>query len=202
MYSVIEEDLSKGDWSRSLQDLDLSESWDFLTDKITRLVEKNVPESKTSPGHWQEKALCKQIMFLKACLNTIGVKHRKWTKYRNSMTNRNYEIYKSARNQAKAELRKTKYEYEKDLANKIKTDNKLLWSYVRSKMKTKSSLGILEMPNGDLTSDSQEKADILNNFSVSVFEDEGTDNVPNFPDHPFTKPLYSFGITENILEKQ
>ena len=106
-----------------------------------------------------------------ACLNTLSVKHRKWTKYRNSMTNRNYVIYKSARNQAKAELGKAKYEYEKDLASKIKTDNKLFWSYVGSKMKTKSSSGELEMPNGDLTSDSQEKADILNNFFVSVFKD-------------------------------
>ena len=47
-YSVNEEDLSKEDWSRSLQNLNLSESWDFLTDKLTRLLEKNVPESKTS----------------------------------------------------------------------------------------------------------------------------------------------------------
>ena len=73
------------------------------------------------------------------------------------MRNRNYEIYKSARNQAKAELRKAKYEYEKDLASKIKTGNKLFWSYIRSKIK-KSSLDELEMPNGDLTSGSQEKA--------------------------------------------
>ena len=158
-YSVIEDDLSKEDWSKSLQDLDLSESWDFLTDKITRLVEKNAPESKTSLDTGRKRPYVNQT-----CLNTIRVKHRKWTKYRNSLTNRNYEIHKSARHEAKAELRKAKYEYEKDLASKIKTYNKLLWSYVRSKMKTKSSLGELEMSNGDLTSDSQEKADILNNL--------------------------------------
>ena len=102
------------------------------------------------------------------------------------MTNKNYETYRSARNQAKAELRKAKYEYEKDLASKIKTDNKLFRSYVRSNMKTKSSLGELEMQNGDLTSDSQEKANFLNNFFISVFEDESTENVPDFPDCPFT----------------
>ena len=68
-------------------------------------------------------------------------------------------------------------------------------------MKTKSSLGDLEMPNGDLTSDSQEKADVLNNFFVSVFEEEGIENIPDFPDCPFSEPLYSFEITENLLEK-
>ena len=35
------------------------------------------------------------------------------------------------------ELRRSKYNYEKDLAAKVKTDNKHLWGYVRSKIKTK-----------------------------------------------------------------
>ena len=67
-------------------------------------------------------------------------------------------------------------------------------------MKTKSSLGELEMQNGDLTSDSQEKANILNNFFINVFEHESTENVPDFPDCLFTGPLCSFEITEVILE--
>ena len=68
-------------------------------------------------------------------------------------------------------------------------------------MKTKSSLGELEMPNGDLTSDRQEKADILNNFFVSVFENEGNENLPDFQDRPFTEPLYSIEIMEKYLKK-
>lgn len=44
-----------------------------------------------------------------------------------------------------------------DLASKIKTDKTLFWSFVRSKMKTKSSFGELEIPIGNLTSYSQEK---------------------------------------------
>ena len=59
------------------------------------------------------------------------------------MSNVNYENYKSARNRAKSELRKSKYEFKKDLAGKIKIDNKLFWSYARSKTKTRSSLGEL-----------------------------------------------------------
>ena len=44
-YSFNEKDLSKEDWSGSLQDLNPGI---FLQIKITRLVEKNVAESKTS----------------------------------------------------------------------------------------------------------------------------------------------------------
>ena len=95
---------------------------DFLKDKITRFVKKNVPESKTSPDAARRWPYVNQ-----ACLNTIRVKHRKRMKYRNWMTNRNYEIYKSARNRAKAEIRKAKYKYEKHLASKIKADNKVFY---------------------------------------------------------------------------
>ena len=38
---------------------------------------------------------------------------------------------KKARNMVISELRKGKYLYEKDLAAKIKTDNKLFWGYAR-----------------------------------------------------------------------
>ena len=66
-------------------------------------------------------------------------------------------------------------------------------------MKTKSSLGELETPSGELTSDSQEKANILNKFFASVFEDEGSDNLPDFEDRPFTEPLCNTEITEELI---
>ena len=58
-------------------------------------------------------------------------------------------MYKAARNTVKSDLRKAKYNIEKDLASKIKTENKLFLSYVRSKMKTRSSSGELELTNGN-----------------------------------------------------
>ena len=57
------------------------------------------------------------------------------------------------------------------------------------------------MPSGDLTSDSQEKANILNKFFVNVFENEGNENLPDFQDRPFIEPLHSVEITERKLEK-
>ena len=70
----------------------------------------------------------------------------------------------------KAELRRSKYEYEKDLTTKIKTDSKLFWSYVRSKQKTKGKLGQLETDNGTLTNDSLAKAEVLNSYFASVLK--------------------------------
>ena len=64
-----------------------------------------------------------------------------------------------------------------------------------SKTKTRSILGELETPSGELTSDSQEKDNILNEFFASVFEDEGSDNLQDFQDRPFTEPLCNTEIT-------
>ena len=52
-------------------------------------------------------------------------------------SNIDYDHYKAARNRVTAGLRNDKYNFEQDLAAKIKTDNKLFWNYVRSKQKTK-----------------------------------------------------------------
>ena len=57
------------------------------------------------------------------------------------------------------------------------------------------------MPNGDVTGDRQEKADILNYFFVSVFENEGNENLPDFQDRPFAEPLYSIEIMKKYLKK-
>ena len=58
-------------------------------------------------------------------------------------------------------LRRSKYNYSKDLAAKIKIGNKLFWSYICSKMKTQSNLGQFkfELPDGSYTKDNQEKAE-------------------------------------------
>ena len=73
------------------------------------------------------------------CATAIKNKHRKWMTHKYNRTDSNFKLYKGARtfNKVSLELRKAKYSYEKDLALKIKDNNKLFWSYVRSKTKTK-----------------------------------------------------------------
>ena len=99
------------------------------------------------------------------------------------------------------ELRRSKYNYEKDFAAKIKTDNKLFWSYVRSKMKTKSNIGQFELPNGSFTNDNQEKAEILNSYFASVFAVEGPEALPEFEDRIFAEPLTNIDINGTNIAK-
>ena len=100
-----------------------------------------------------------------------------------------------------SELRRSKYSYEQDLATKIKTDNKLFWSYARSKIKTKSNFGQLEIPDGSFTNDNQERAEILNSYFASVFELEGSEALPDFEERHFTEPLTSIVINAPGISK-
>ena len=52
------------------------------------------------------------------------------------------------------------YNFEQNLAAKIKTDDKLFWSYVRSKQKTKTVLQQLQTENGEFSNDSAENANL------------------------------------------
>ena len=119
-----------------------------------------------------------------SCIEAIKVKHRKWKKYKYCKTDQNFEIYKVARNRVTTELKKSKYYFEKDLAARIKTENKLFWGYVRAKTQTKTIVGNLIQENGELTTGDQETANLLNDYFASVFEIEGDDPIPAFDDQP------------------
>ena len=135
-YRKISEKLEENNWEQDLQGTSLSEAWEILTEKLIQLVEENVPVSKVSSAADQKTPYVSH-----QCMVAIKKKHTKWQKYLHNKSDQNYTQYKIARNNVITELRRSKYNYEKDLAAKIKTGNKLFWSYVRSKMKTKSNIG-------------------------------------------------------------
>ena len=91
----------------------------------------------------------------------------------------------------------------KNLSSNIKTDNKIFWSYVRSKSKPKSVVSKLEMPDGNLTSSVQETANTLNNYFATVFEIEPNEPLPDFVDLDFAEPLeyININITDKNVEK-
>ena len=195
-YNEIRNKLQETDWTHDLMGLSLTEAWETLTEKLIKLVEEYVPVSKVSNG-----ADRKNPYVNRQSLIAIKKKHTKWQKFLHNKTDHNYTQYKMARNNVISELRRSKYSYEKDLASKIKTDNKLFWSYVRSKIKTKSNIGQMESIDGNYTNDNQEKAEILNSYFASVFEMEGTEVLPDFDDRVFAEPLTSIVINATKISK-
>lgn len=115
--SLIE--LTLVDWLQVVDGLDLSASWEKLTETLSNLIETYIPVSKVSSGTARKTPYITQN-----CQDAIPKKHSKWEKYLHCKSNQNYENYKESRNRVITEMRRSKYEYEKNLATKIKTDSK------------------------------------------------------------------------------
>ncbi|PIK36511.1 putative RNA-directed DNA polymerase from mobile element jockey-like [Apostichopus japonicus] len=74
-----------------------------------------------------------------------------------------------------------KLNFEKSIALKIKDNPKAFFSYVRSKQKVKDAIVSLRAPQADkIVTDSQDLADLLNDYFVSVFTREDTSSIPDF----------------------
>ena len=177
-----------------MEGLDLSSSWLWFTEQYIDLLEKFIPESK--PRQKREKA---GPVVTQSCLDAI----KKWLKYMYKYCKSpvNFNQYKIARNAVTLELRSAKYAYEKDLAARIKTDNKLFWNYVSKNSKTKKSVSQLLSSDGTLTSSDQETANTLNEYFSSVFSNENTNTIPDFNDRNFNHELDQIVITEKKVEE-
>lgn len=99
----------------------------------------------------------------------IDRKRRAWTKLKNCTNDFNVSSYKKSRNEATSSIRQAKHNYEYSICSKVKEEPKLFWSYVKSKCKTRDKVCDLMKDDGTLTNSGKEKAEILNNFFVSVF---------------------------------
>ena len=80
---------------------------------------------------------------------------------------KDYEKYSKARNRARWECRKAKRTFERTLTKEAKRNPKAIYifSYVNSKLKTKTGIADLDIETGKATTDS-EKAEALNTFLV------------------------------------
>ena len=105
-----------------------------------------------------------------------------------------------ARNQARWECRKAKKIFERTLAKEAKRNPKAIFSYVNSKLKTKTGIADLDIETGKATTDS-EKAEALNEFFSDAFT-EDTSNIPSFHTEDIGKPLEELKITEEKVKKR
>ena len=72
---------------------------------------------------------------------------------------------------------------------------------MRSKLKTKSAIGQLDAANEMIIDNNQERANLMNNYFVSVFQKEESTPLPQFNARQFAHELNTISITEeNILK--
>ena len=135
------------------------------------------------------------------CLAKIKKKHKAWRRYLETKSGQEYQEFSRARNQVRRECRKAVRQYEKTVAEKAKSNPKVFWKYVKSKMKNRETVAELDCSSDKAVTD-REKAEELNQFFRKVFTEEDTTTTPTFDEKSVDRPLNSIHIAEKAVLEQ
>ena len=95
-----------------------------------------------------------------------------------------------------AETRRAKKNYELRLSDKIKTDPKTFYAYVRSKSKIKTKVGPLKDRGGRMVGDNQAMTGILNEYFAPTFTKENGQSMPRLGEEVLNETKIKFEIVE------
>ena len=129
-------------------------------------------------------------------------KHKAWNRYQKNKNETTRSSYNEARNVATKTVKDAKKNFERKIANEVKSNPKSFWNYVKSKTKAKSPLSTLVKSDGTNVEKDIDKAELLNGFFASVFTKEDLSNIPQIPEISIESCLEDYVFTrENVLEK-
>ena len=86
--------------------------------------------------------------------------------------------YIIVKNELRTLTRNLRVNFEMNMALNIKNMPKPFWSYVRSKMKSKSKIPPLNKPDGTKAFDAKDKSETLNSFFSSNFTTDVMEHIP------------------------
>ena len=180
-YSKMKEEIQDLNWERYLKvdNNDIDDMWKRFHVKLLDLEDKYVPKLKIKNKKKTEVPIDKETQ------NAVKEKNRLSRKFIRTKNQEDRKSYNRARNKVTKLVRKTRKQYERNIAKEAKANPKRIWKYINSKSKTRSGIGELcKDPldkKSERTDDDSEKANILADFFSSVYTTETDDTIPNLP---------------------
>jgi hypothetical protein len=98
-------------------------------------------------------------------------------------------------------VRKAKRRQERDLANDHDKNGKKFTKYIKSKSNCRSTIRPLKDINGQLVTEHNDMANMLNRFFTSVFTHEDTINIPAI-EKQCNRPMEEVTITKEKIRKK
>ena len=161
-YEQMKNDLSNLDWTLLLNADNIEANWNVFKDALDKTVKTNVPKNnsyKSSKPIWFNSYIQK-------------LKHKKVRLYRRMKTTNSVNdinSYKSAEKDLKRAIRKAKKRVEVRISNQSGNTGKNSFNkYVKSRLSKQTSIGPLLDKDRNVTGDSKNMANILNNYFGSV----------------------------------
>jgi hypothetical protein len=141
-------------------------------------------------------------------MRLIRKKKRAWRWYTSSEYSRRdyqeYQAYKKVQDEVRKAVKNAKKNFEKKLAKDARKNNtKPFYSYMKKKTSNRVGVGPLKDSTGNLITDDDKMAELLNDFFCSVFTQEDCSNIPE-TEQLFTgdTPLETVEVTEDKVKKK
>ena len=176
-YGAMRTHLRQIDWDAVFGEQRTNSKFEAFQHMMEECVQRFIPE--------KSRRRKKRPWFTRKVERARRKKYHLWKKYQETKEYHIYTSYKRQMNKATKELRKAKRRFEKKLSQKIKDDPKTYYAYVRSKTKTKETVGPLTDGEGKVITDNMLAATIMNDHFASVFTDENMQNMEE-PTRMFT----------------
>jgi hypothetical protein len=112
-------------------------------------------------------------------LKLIRKKRRRWRTAKNSALEQEKREYKRIEKEVSKKVRNAKGKMEKDLVKDVDKNNRKYTKYVKSKTKSKTTVGPLVTKEKEIITDNKEMAEEQNKFFSSVFTQEDLTTVPD-----------------------
>lgn len=192
-YKSMGEELGKIKWKDKLDNQTLEDSWLELKRHIFNSKNKYIPNSQyNNKKHSKWSSSATRI--------AVKEKSKKFNKWLKTKKQSDYIEFRRASNKCKKICKKAKKDYETNVAKDAKQNPKKFWSYINSKLKTKSGIADLIREDGSKATIECEKSDILNKFFTSTFTVENLNDLPSPPCYELTSRLRTIDFTpEEVL---
>lgn len=151
---------------------------------------------------WKQKEKGKNKWITKDCFSDIKKKHKAWRKYTDNKTVNTYECYCQVRNMCTRTIRNAKKNFERNFAVSIKTNPKEFSGYVKERTKVKPTVADLVDETGELISDKELKANLLNDFFASVVTTEPDGSLPVLNVRHQGIPITKLMVTTDEVNRQ
>ncbi len=193
-YEVLNKKLSVVDWSALRQSCSFEEFPHHFTDTLLKLCQSIVPARKVPSGRPKVlNALRRKKNRLKAKLSAVSLSRRP----SNSERIQNLQDQVSlVCFEIKESVKRSNEQRELNAIQKIKSNPKFFYSYAKSFSKVKSTISMLFNQDGEVKTDKEKIADVLQDQFSSVFSDP---NSPHIKDPNFELPNISRPFSEEDL---
>lgn len=159
------------DWRGEFYNKNLDEMWDSFKDIIHNICNTSVPVSTPRDPD-------KPPWLTRELIRLVRRKNRAWRSAKLYSCEETWRNYGELAKETRKKITNAKRNMERRLANSEDKGGTKFSRYIKSKSKTKTTIGPLKNSDGNLSNSLGDMTEILNTYFASVFQEEDLTSVP------------------------